>query len=146
MYGEASDVAPLDWTWVDAQLVAAGTYWVVASGGGHPHPRPVWGVWRDGSLHLSIGSPVVSRLLEKRSEVTVHLDSGVDVVIVEGTVSGFSEDESLLREYDAKYEWSYTVEEYGPLTTIVPATVLAWRSAGRAGRDGFQQTGRWRPL
>jgi hypothetical protein len=21
--------------------------------------------------------------------------------------------------------------------------VLAWRAAGRAGRDGFQQTGRW---
>ena len=145
MYGEASDVAPLDWTWVDAQLLAAGTYWVVASGEAHPHPRPVWGVWSHGSLHLSIGSHVISRLLGKRSEVTVHLDSGVDVVIVEGSVSGFSEDESVIREYDAKYEWSYTVGEYGPLTTIVPATVLAWRSAGRAGRDGFQLTGRWHP-
>ncbi len=144
LYGQLSDSAPLGWAWVDAQLAAAGTYWIVANGVVHPHPRPVWGVWYEQSLYLSIGSPVIARQICERTEVTVHLDSGVDVVVVEGSVNGFSDGGEPIREYDEKYDWSYTVDEYGPLTTITPTTVLAWRSGGWAGRDGFQQTGRWR--
>lgn len=144
MYGKPSQVAPLDWAWVDAELRTAGTYWVTAGGGGHPHPRPVWGVWSGDRLHLSIGSPVIARLLEQDPRVTVHLDSGTDVVIVEGTAVGPVDDIAVLRAYDDKYDWTYTIEEYGPLTGIAPTRALAWRSAGRAGRDGFQQAGRWR--
>ena len=47
-------------------------------------------------------------------------------------------------KYNVKYDWCYSVEEYGPLITIVPSTVIAWRSAEWAGRGGFQQAGRWR--
>jgi hypothetical protein len=144
MYGEPSDVAPLDWEWVDAELGAAGTYWVTASGSGHPHPRPVWGVWADDWLHLSIGSPVLARLIERNHDLTVHLDSGTDVVIVEGTVVGLADDMAVLRAYNDKYDSQYTIDEFGPLTRVAPASVLAWRSAGWAGRDGFRQTGRWR--
>jgi hypothetical protein len=144
MYGRLSDVAPLEWSWVHDQLAAAGTYWITTRGEGHPHPRPVWGVWDDGSLHLSVGSPVVARDLDVHPDVTVHLDSGTDVVIVEGRVAGRTEDPGLLARYDRKYDWTYTIEEYGPLTTIAATSVMAWRSAGWAGREGFQQTGRWR--
>jgi hypothetical protein len=144
MYGEASQAHPLEWSWVDEQLETAGTYWVVAGGHGHPHPRPVWGVWIDRRLHLSIGSTVITRLVERRPAVTVHLDSGVDVVIVEGTFGGWSRDRGTIGRYNHKYDWNYTVGEYGPLTVVVASTVLAWRSAGWAGRDGFQQAGRWR--
>lgn len=144
MYGEPSDVAPLDWAWVAAELSTAGTYWVNASGGDHPHPRPVWGVWADEWLHLSIGSPVVARLLERNPDLTVHLESSTDVVIVEGTVVGLVEDMAVLRAYNDKYDWNYTIDEYGPLTKLAPTSALAWRSAGWAGRDGFQQAGRWR--
>lgn len=144
MYGGPSDAAPLAWSWVEAELVGAGTYWVVARGGGWPHPRPVWGVWDDEALHLSIGSPVLGWALERDPTVTVHLDSGVDVVVVEGRVAGTTGAPDLIEAYDAKYDWTYTVDEYGPLTTVQPAKVVAWRSAGWAGREGFQQTGRWR--
>jgi hypothetical protein len=144
MYGEPSHGPPLEWSWVEAQLAGAGTYWVVAAGGGHPHPRPVWGVWLDEVLHLSIGSPVLARLLRGDPSVTVHLDSGVDAVVVEGTVGGPVDHPEVVAAYDAKYDWTYDVDEYGPLTSVVPSTVLAWRSAGWAGRDGFRATGRWR--
>lgn len=144
MYGEPSGVPLLDWAWVDAELTAAGTYWVTPGGGARPHPRPVWGVWLDGLLHLSIGSPVLARLLERNVDLAVHLDSGVDVVIIEATVAGFTGNASVLHTYNEKYDWNYTVEEYGRLTSVAPASVLAWRSAGWAGRDGFQQTGRFR--
>jgi hypothetical protein len=144
MYGHPSELPPLAWNWVEAELAEAGSYWVTARDAGHPHPRPVWGVWGNRQLHLSIGSPVVSRLLEHDATVTVHLSSDVDVVIVEGHVSGFAEAPALYEAYNQKYDWDYTIEEYGPLTTVSPSKILAWRSAGWAGRDGFQYTGRWR--
>ena len=144
LYGVPSDVVPLDWAWVDATLRDAGTYWVTANGGDYPHPRPVWGIWTDELLHLSVGSRIVARLLEHDPKLTVHLDSGIDVVIVEGAVVGLDDDAAVLGAYNDKYDWNYTVDEYGPLTRVAPTSVLAWRSAGRAGRDGFQQSGAWR--
>ena len=51
---------------------------------------------------------------------------------------------ALLTAYDAKYDWSYDVEQYGLFTRVEPDFVMAWRAAGPAGRDGFRQAGRWR--
>jgi hypothetical protein len=147
MYGAASTAEPLEWAWADGELAAAGTYWAVPptpSPGAHPHPRPVWGVWRAPELHLSVGSPVLARALVTGAPVTAHLDSGTDVVVVEGTVTGHTTDADLVAAYDAKYEYRYDVDEYGPLTTVRAERVLAWRSAGPAGRDGFRRTARWR--
>ena len=146
MYFTESDAAPLEWDWVEEQLAAAGTYWVAARSPAHPHPRPVWGVWLDDALLLSVGSPVVRRQLEDDARTTVHLDSGTDVVIVEGTCTGPAPADRIpafLEAYDAKYTWAYAVDEYGPPIVIAPTTIMAWRSGGWAGRDGFQQTAKW---
>jgi hypothetical protein len=142
-YGQVGDHAALEWEWVDDQLRRAGTYWVTARTSGHPHPRPVWGIWRSSQLFLSIGTPVTRQALDVDPLVTVHLDSGTEVVIVEGRASGSSDHAELLAEYDEKYDWSYDLTEYGSLTRISPDAVLAWRTAGWAGRDSFQQAGRW---
>jgi hypothetical protein len=145
IYGSPTELSPLDWGWVDGQLEAAGIYWVVAEAAGVPHPRPLWGLWVDHRLHLSIGSPVINRQLAARDgpALTAHLESGTDVVILEGTVAGTTDDPALLERYDAKYDWNYTVEEYGPLTSVVPTTVIAWRSAGWAGRESFRTASKW---
>ena len=42
-----------------------------------------------------------------------------------------------------KYDWHYDADTYGPFTRISPGVVKAWRAAGVAGRDSFQETGRW---
>lgn len=146
MYGSVSEVEPLAWAWVETELERAGTYWITPRGPGHPHPRPVWGVLADDGLWLTIGSPVVARQVAADPVVTVHLDSGTDVVIVEGTASLASAGASArhIDAYDAKYDWHYTLDEYGPFTHVRPALILAWRSGGWAGHDGFQQVGRWR--
>lgn len=144
-YGGPSDKPGLDWAWVDEQLRAAGTYWVVARTSGHPHPRPVWGVWQDERLCLSIGTPATRRALEHDPLVTVHLDSGTDVVIVEGRSGGLTSEPDVIAAYDDKYDWSYDVGSYGPLTVVEPTAILAWRTSGPAGRDSFQETGRWQP-
>jgi hypothetical protein len=143
LYGESSDTPSPDWEWVDDQLSVAGTYWVVTPTSTHPHPRPVWGIWRGERFHLSVGSPTLARAMLPATRVTVHLDSGTDVVIVEGVVAGSSADSELIAAYDSKYTWEYDSEQYGPLTTVAPTQILAWRSAGWAGRDGFRETGRW---
>lgn len=144
MYGQPSDADGLEWPWVEGQLESAGTYWVVARGAGHPHPRPVWGVLDGARLCLSIGSPGINRSLREDPLVTVHLDSGTDVVIVEGSAAGTTSDASAVAAYDAKYDWTYDLAQYGPLAVVAISTVLAWRATGPAGRDGFTQTARWR--
>jgi hypothetical protein len=142
LYGQVSDKPPLEWAWVQEQLQAAGTYWVVASTP-TPHPRPVWGVWSDERLFLSVGSPAIARAVAGDPAVGVHLESGTDAVIVEGMAAGATTDPAVIAAYDAKYDWSYDVATYGALLRVDPRVVLAWRTAGWAGRESFQQTGRW---
>jgi hypothetical protein len=142
-YTRPSDAAPLEWSWVDEQLAAAGTYWVIGRGDGAPHPRPVWGVWLDGSIRLTLGSPVLRRVLADDPTVTVHLGSGTDVVIVEGRAEAGDADPRNVEAYDQKYDYSYDMEQYGPFVRVTPTAVLAWRAAGEAGRDGFTHAGHW---
>ncbi len=139
-----SEASPLAWAWVDEQLAAADGYWTEVAGPSRPHPRPVWGVWDEERLYLSIGSPTLRANARPGRPITAHVGSVTDVVIVEGEVGGETGDPDLVLRYNEKYDWDYGIEEYGPLTIVEPVTVLAWRSAGWAGRGGFQQTGRWR--
>jgi hypothetical protein len=146
LYGWPSEHEPLTWSWVDEQLAAAGTYWLATRGPGHPHPRPVWGIWHGQRLHLSVGSPTVLRAARQDPAITVHLDSGTDVVIVEGLTGTAAQPATapeLVDRYNRKYDWDYQIAHYGDLMVVQPTTVLAWRSAGWAGRDGFRTTGRW---
>jgi hypothetical protein len=149
-YGSPTDKPPLEWDDVEAQLGSAPTFWVVAaSGDDRPHPRPVWGVWSplgDADLWLTLGSPRLAADVAARPLVTAHLDSGVEVVIVEGAAELVRDPAAVARfvaAYDRKYDWVYDVEQYGPPTRITPTSVLAWRSAGWAGRDGFAAASKW---
>ncbi|HTH06990.1 MAG TPA: hypothetical protein VL916_14020, partial [Ilumatobacteraceae bacterium] len=71
------------------------------------------------------------------------LPDGLDVVIVEGAITGPTSDAAVVAAYDDKYDWKYDLAQYGPFTAVTPTDVLAWRAAGPAGRDGFAETGRW---
>jgi hypothetical protein len=143
LYGNISDKPGLEWAWAEAQLESAGTYWVVPRMKGHPHPRPVWGIWEHERLYLSVGTPSALRALAEDPVVTVHLDSGTDVVIVEGLATTPISDEVAIAAYNQKYDWSYDPDKYGPLQCVRPVVVLAWRAAGWAGRESFTETGRW---
>jgi len=144
LYGATSDRVSLAWPWVEQQLSDAGTYWVVARNRGHPHPRPVWGIWSREQLHLSIGTPALRRTLREDPAVTVHLDSGTDVVIVEGLlIPAAATSSELIQAYNQKYDWDYQASQYGDFATVQPQKVLAWRTAGVAGRDSFRSTGCW---
>lgn len=149
LYTQISELDRLVWGDVEARLADAGTYWVCAvPDGGAPHPRPVWGCWLDQTLQVTIGSPVLRRQLDADPTITVTLDSGTDPVILEGVIEpGRSVNPSLVdafvAAYGAKYDWTYDVATYGP-PLVVPDTVIAWRTAGFAGRKSFESVGRWR--
>lgn len=146
MYTQPTDHEPLLLDEVVGWLGAAGTYWVSSAGGGAPHPRPVWGVWVDDRLLLSLGSPVLRAALAADPHVVVHPDSGTEVVIVSGTAAPDASPAVVARfveAYDAKYDWRYDADTYGPPTVVEPREILAWQAAGPAGRDGFRRSGKW---
>jgi hypothetical protein len=76
----------LSWSHLDRRLAEATVYWLATSGpGGVPRVRPVDGLWHDGILYVG-GSPATrwSRDLVANPRVSVHLDGGWDVVILDG--------------------------------------------------------------
>ena len=77
----------LPWSHATERLAKAHNYWIVTSGpGGKPHAMPVWGFWIDGTLYFGTGRRSRKwRNLEQNPQIVVHLESGDDVVIVEGT-------------------------------------------------------------
>ena len=132
-YGRPTEEPNLEWSWVESQLAAAGTYWVVARTGAEPHPRPVWGIWEQGRLYLSIGTPATVLALVADPVVTVHLDSGTDVVIVEGRFVGGSADLQIVAAYNEKYDWQYDLR--GPRSPALRGTrERARMEGGRLGR------------
>src|SRR5437879_3229535 len=85
MWGSERDAPAIPWSDVEARLMAAEEYWLVSvQGNGTPTPRPVWGVWMDERLLLSVGSTSHWRAIVPHPEVAIHLGDAVSVVIVEG--------------------------------------------------------------
>jgi hypothetical protein len=121
--------------------VQHGLWTTLASFGSDNHRAEFLGRLRSIGPELS---PRLNADAQDEVPVTVHLGDVTDVVIVEGLMAGQNSDCEVLDAYNAKYDWDYTIGEYGPFTTVAPLKVGAWRSAGWAGREGFQQTGKWR--
>ena len=80
------DTGLLEWSWAVERLAAAKNYWFhTTRPDGRPHAMPAWGAWVDGALYFD-GSPETRRArnLAENSSIVVHLESGDEVVIVEG--------------------------------------------------------------
>jgi hypothetical protein len=77
----------LEWTWATERLAAARNYWIVTSsadGGLHAAPSRPLDRRRGGLQHLA--GIAQGRNLAHDPRVVVHLESGDEVVIVEGEV------------------------------------------------------------
>lgn len=121
----------LDWSWAEERLGAARNYWVCTSRpDGRPHAMPVWGLWHSGAFYFS-SSPDSrkARNLAANPAVSVHLESGDEVVIVDGLAS-LEADEELLEQLGAEYtrKYSFEVSFTGgrPLHVVWPRVVYAW--------------------
>lgn len=128
MWGAEKDAEPVGWDDVERRLRDAITYWVVTAAGA----RPVWGVWHEERLLLSIGSSVLWRGIGESPATSAHLEDAHDVVIVEGTASQITDDAVLAPfcdVYNPKYRWDFTVGQIpGGIVELRPSVVLAWRA------------------
>jgi len=132
MFGGHLEPVRLPWSWAADRLVSARNYWIATTRpSGRPHTRPVWGVWLDDAFYFSTGS-LAAENLEANREITVHLESGGEVVIVEGTASQVADVrlvELVVAAYNEKYRWD--VDPYampGPMYAVRPRVAFGWVS------------------
>ena len=125
----------LPWDHVVERLTVSRSYWICTSRpDGRPHAIPVWGLWLDQAVCFSTDPKSrKGRNLAERPEVVVHLESGDDVVIVEGIASRVTDPRVLERfadAYDAKYSHrpDPTNPDFG-FYRVEPSVVLAWLEA-----------------
>lgn len=145
-YGISADSEGLlTWGWVEEQLVAARNYWLCTTrADGRPHTMPVWALWFEGELLFSTDpNSVNGRNLARDPRISVHLESGDECVILEGTAERFSDARALIRFADA-YQVKYgfrpdpNSEAHG-VYVVRPALALAWRE-----KDFLKSATRWR--
>ena len=125
--------AMLTWDWVDRQMHDARIYWVCSvCGDGRPHSVPVWGAWVDGDLYFGTDkNSVKARNIARDNRVVLHLDSGDETVIFEGTVVEAEVSQSQLKRISERYIEKYALdpelEDAGDLLLrLMPEKVMAW--------------------
>ena len=117
----------------EKRLAKSRNYWICTTRpDGRPHSIPVWGFFIDGSLYFGTARDArKARNLAHNPAISVHLDSGDDVVILEGTaVEVDLTDKSILKMLDnasrAKYKMSMPVMPGSVVFSVRPRVVLAW--------------------
>ncbi len=126
----------LPWSHVSERMDQAKHYWIcTVSLDGRPHSTPVDGLWVEDRLYFG-GSPQTrwNRNLAANPRVCVHLENGIDVVILHGEAHELrAMDHSLavrLSEASAKkYGYGPKPEEYeaGGVLEFRASVVLAWK-------------------
>jgi nitroimidazol reductase NimA-like FMN-containing flavoprotein (pyridoxamine 5'-phosphate oxidase superfamily) len=137
-YGIGKATDHVDWSHVEERLTADRVYWIATvSASGRPRVRPVDGMYLEGVLY--VGGALETqwvRELAANPQVSIHLDGGDDVVIVDGEaeiLNGVDADlaAKLAAVSNAKFpEYGMTADSYGgpgPVA-IQPRKVIAWTS------------------
>ena len=99
----ASEGEILPWSWAEERLTASRNYWVVTvRPDGRPHAMPVWGAWVDGAFNFGTGSDSrKGRNLSANPRAVVHLESGDEVVVLEGVMTEVTDAAAIHRFEDA---------------------------------------------
>ncbi len=138
LYGLKPRKQYLPWTHVRERLSRARNYWIcTARPDGRPHSIPVWGFFFDDTFYFGTGrSTRKARNLAHNPALSIHLDSGDDVVILEGTAKEVSEsDKPTLAKLDSASREKYkmplmTIPNETVLYAVRPRVVLAWTERG----------------
>jgi PPOX class probable F420-dependent enzyme len=107
-YGISADPdGLLPWSWATERLAGSRNYWIgTTRPDGSPHAAPVWGLWDDDRLVFSTSlRSRKGRNLSRDPRLVAHVESGDEVVILEGEVETVSLDERLADAYEAKYSY-----------------------------------------
>jgi hypothetical protein len=138
----------LPWSFASQLMAVARNYWIGSTRpDGRPHAAPVWGVWLDEVFYFGTGpGSVKARNLAVNPAMVVHLESGDEVVILEGEAQWLTEIDPALwqriaDQYAAKYEGFRPdpPSTQGPFVALRPTTALAWLE-----QDFVRSATRWR--
>lgn len=134
----------LPWSWLDQRLAASRNYWIITTRPDRrPHAMPVWGVWVNRAIYFGTdrGSRK-ARNLAANPAMIAHLESGDDVVVLEGTareVTDRSELKAIDDAYVAKYRMRLTSAPGNPfICGLRPRVAFAWRE-----KDFNRSATRW---
>jgi nitroimidazol reductase NimA-like FMN-containing flavoprotein (pyridoxamine 5'-phosphate oxidase superfamily) len=138
LYGLKPRKQYLPWTHVRKRLASAHNYWICTTRpDGRPHSIPVWGFFFDDTLYFGTGrSTRKARNLVQNPALSIHLESGDDVVILEGTAKEVAEsDKATLAKLDSASRDKYkmplmTIPNETVLYAVRPRVVLAWTERG----------------
>ncbi|HSO11862.1 MAG TPA: pyridoxamine 5'-phosphate oxidase family protein [Anaerolineales bacterium] len=130
----------VDWEWIAAQLTESKNYWLCSvRPDGRPHVIPRWGAYMDNRFYYD-GSPETrhARNIVENPHVSLHLENGTQVVILEGTSrpAGKPEPEfakrlaeSISNKYgDQGYSPKPDQWDEGGLYVFTPRQCIAWTS------------------
>lgn len=138
--------ALLPWFFVETRMTDARNYWLATvSEQNIPHAAPVWGVWDAGALFFAT-DPASRKAhnLATNPQAVVHLESGDEVVILEGLVTQVT-DRKFLEQINGLYTQKYDIDvdlpntltfrlqprrAFGWLESAYPQTATRWEFSG----------------
>ena len=135
MYGLKVRAKYLSFSHAETRLAKSRSYWIcTARPDGRPHSIPVWGFWIDGALYFGTARDSrKSRNLSHNPAISIHLESGDDVVILEGTATEVDrKDKPTFKKLDAASRLKYNMPMTAPpggesvVYRVRPRVVLAW--------------------
>jgi hypothetical protein len=148
-YGiSTNDEGMLDWKWASRAMQSSRNYWIISTRpDGLPHATPVWGLWIDEVFYFSCGKKSQkARNIAANPNIVVHLESGDEVVILEGMLEIVSDTgmfPRLSEEYKQKYDFDPFGENGGlpddPFYTLKVRKAYAWRE-----KDFPKSATRWK--
>ena len=87
---------------------------------------PVWGVWHDDAFHFFTDEESLkARNIHRDARAVVHLESGDEVVILEGTLQSIAATRELVSAYESKYGITLGDEPEG-LYRLQLSKALVW--------------------
>jgi hypothetical protein len=128
----------VDWEWVAVQLTESRNYWLCSvRPDGRPHIVPRWGVFIKNKFYYD-GSPETrhAQNIMENPHVSLHLESGTQVIILEGTSKPAGKPDPIFAKGLAKAIGSkYADQGYSPkpdqwdeggLYVFTPRQCIAW--------------------
>lgn len=131
-YGIAaeSEGVLLPWSFVEERMASARNYWISSTRpDGNPHAAPVWGFWHEGAFYFGTGDESQkARNFAHNPNIVVHLESGEETVILEGTVEAV-DDKALEKDLNKASKKKYGMPILGasPLFRLRIRRAFAWR-------------------
>ncbi len=124
----------LPWPDIRDRFERAANYWLATTRpDGRSHVTPIWGVWLDQAFYFD-GIPTArwARNMAENPAVALHLESGTDVVILEGTgedIASVSDRDlaaRIVEAWDSKYGRLHPDPVAKGLYRFRPRTARTW--------------------